>query len=107
MKFVFNGQKDWSNVPLSIRRTNKTVDHSDEVGASPVGAAPKYIFILNLTPGFNGLIQDNCKTRRDEKHFVLGLDAPYIREFTVFHQTNLKPFAAAFLWQHRCEHAKA
>ena len=42
---------------------NKIVDHSDVVGALPVGAAPKYIFILNLTLGFNGLGKDSCKTR--------------------------------------------
>ena len=42
---------------------NKIVDHSDVVGALPVGAAPKYIFILNLTFGFNGLDKDSCKTR--------------------------------------------
>ena len=41
----------------NIRRTlvgNKIVDHSDVVGASPVGAAPNYIFILDLTSGFKG-----------------------------------------------------
>ena len=44
--------------------SNKIVDHSDVVGASPVGAA-NYIFILDLTHGFNGLGKDICKTRRD------------------------------------------
>ena len=50
----------------NLRRTlvgNKIVDNSDVVGASPVGAAPTDIFILNLTHGFNGLGKDNCKTR--------------------------------------------
>ena len=42
---------------------NKLVDHSDVVGASPVGAAPNYNLILDLTPGFNGSDKDNCKTR--------------------------------------------
>ena len=40
----------------NISRTlvgNKIVDNSDEVGASPV--------ILNLTPDFNGLSEDNYK----------------------------------------------
>ena len=49
----------------NIRHTfvgNKIVDHSDVVGASPVASA-NYIFILNLTPGFNGSGKDNCKTR--------------------------------------------
>ena len=35
----------------NISRTfvgNKIVDNSDVVGASPVGAVPNYIFILNL-----------------------------------------------------------
>ena len=42
---------------------NKTVDNSDVVGASTVSAAQNYIFILNLTPGFNGLGKGNCKMR--------------------------------------------
>ena len=42
---------------------NDIVDQSDGVGASPVGAAPTYIFILDLTPDFNGLGKDNCKAR--------------------------------------------
>ena len=42
---------------------NETVDHSDVVGASPASAAPNYIFIIDLTPGFNGLGKDNCKAR--------------------------------------------
>ena len=28
-----------------------------------------YIFILDLTPGFNGLGKDNCKTRRELSRF--------------------------------------
>ena len=50
------------------RRTlvgNKIVDHSDVVGAWHVGAAPSTFFILNLTPGFNGLGKDNCKTSQE------------------------------------------
>ena len=46
----------------NIRRTlmcNIIVDNSDVVGASPVGAAPT----TYLTPGFNRLGKDNCKTR--------------------------------------------
>ena len=49
---------------------NRIVDHSDVVGASPVGSAPNYIFILNSTPGFNGLYRDNCKTRRETIKFL-------------------------------------
>ena len=51
----------------NISRTlvdNKIVDHSDVVGASPVGASSNYIFIIDLAPGFNGLGEDNHKTRR-------------------------------------------
>ena len=51
----------------NISRTmvgNKIVDHSDVVGASPVGAT-NYIFILDITSGFIGLGKDNCTTRRD------------------------------------------
>ena len=49
----------------NIRHTlgNEIVDNSEVVGASPAGTAPTYIFILNLTPGFNGLGKENCKTR--------------------------------------------
>ena len=42
----------------NIRRIlvgDKIDDHTYVIGASPVGAATNYIFILNLTPGFNGL----------------------------------------------------
>ena len=41
---------------------NKCVDHSDVVGASPVGAAPT---TSSFSLGFNGLGKDNCKTRRE------------------------------------------
>ena len=58
---------------------NTIVDHSDVVGAWST-----YIFIPDLTPGFNGLGKENCKTRREaiqfwdhvwiilEVHFVFG-----------------------------------
>ena len=46
---------------------NKILDHSDVVGAAPVGS--NCIFILDLTPGFIGLGKDNCKTRRGAKTF--------------------------------------
>ena len=48
-------------IVFNIRRTlvgKKIVDHSDR-------RCSNYIFILNLTPGFNGLGKDNCKTRRE------------------------------------------
>ena len=52
----------------NIRRTlvgNEIVDHLDVVGASPVGAASNYIFILDLTSGFKGFGKDNHKTIRE------------------------------------------
>ena len=55
----------------NISRTlvgNKIVDNSDVVGASPVGAAPT-IFILNLTPGFNGL---NRRQPQDDTRNILS-----------------------------------
>ena len=42
---------------------NEIVDHSNVVGASPVGAAPTTSSILDLTPGFKILHKDNCKMR--------------------------------------------
>ena len=48
-----------------INRTlvgNKLVDHSDVFGTSPV-------FIPDLTPDFNRLGKDNCKTRRETFKF--------------------------------------
>ena len=58
----------------NIRRTlvgNKIVDHSDVVGASPIGAAP-------TTSSFSTehmACLDRAKTtaRRDEKHLSLGI----------------------------------
>ena len=38
-------------------------DHSDVVGASPVGAAPTTSSFSTVTPGFIGMGKDNCKTR--------------------------------------------
>ena len=53
----------------NIRRTsvgNKIVDHSDVVGASPVGAAPSTSSgILDLTSGFKGFGKDSRKTVRE------------------------------------------
>ena len=64
-----NGYRQVSNI-RRILVGNKIVDHSDIVGASPVGAAPtNYIFILDLTPGFVGLGKDNNKTRRETFKF--------------------------------------
>ena len=40
---------------------NEIFDHSDEVGASPVGVAPT---TSSSSAGLIGLGKDNCKTRR-------------------------------------------
>ena len=48
---------------------NKLADHSDVVGASPVGRCSNYILILVLTPGFSGLGKDNYNTRGETLEF--------------------------------------
>ena len=72
-------------VKSNIGRTlvgNKIVDHSDIVGASPVGAAP-------TTSSFSTehmALMNWAKTtaRRDKNIYVWGWGAPYIRELTVY-----------------------
>ena len=52
-KCIFLNENKYCKVS-NIRRTlvgNEIVDH--------------YIFILNLTPGFNGLGKDDCKARQE------------------------------------------
>ena len=52
----------------NIRRTlvgNKIVDHSDVVGASPVGAAPTTSSFSTLASGFKGFSKDSHKTVRE------------------------------------------
>ena len=69
----------------NIKRTlvyNKIDDHSDVVRASPGRRCSNYIFILDLTPGFNILGEDNCKKRRETFQFG-GFGATYIRGLTV------------------------
>ena len=51
-----------SNISLTLV-DNKIVDHSDAVGASPVGVAPTTSSFSTWHHGFNGLDKDNCKTR--------------------------------------------
>ena len=69
--YIWTFPIDYHQVP-NIRCTlvgNKIVNHSDVVGASPVGAVSNYIFILDLTTGFIGLDKDNCTTRRETSKF--------------------------------------
>ena len=59
----------WTLQPVQICNISRTlvgnniVDHSDVDGACR--RCSNYIFFLGLTPGFNGLDKDNCKTRRE------------------------------------------
>ena len=58
----------------NIRRTlvgNKTVDHSDVVGASPVGAAPTTSSFS--TSHLASLDWAKTTARREEKHLILGI----------------------------------
>ena len=55
-QYCFQGSNNQHRPTFDIRRTlvgNRIIDHSD------------VIFILNLTPGFDGLGKDNCKARRE------------------------------------------
>ena len=69
----------------NIRRTlvgKKIVDHSDVVGASPVGAAPTTSSFLDLTSGFKGFGKESRKTVR-EFFMCWDLVRSYIRDLTV------------------------
>ena len=58
----------------NIRRTladNNIVDHSDEVGASPVGAAPTISSFS--TEHLTSMDWTETTARRDEKHFSDGI----------------------------------
>ena len=60
-KYLHNNRQTYD-----ISRTivgNEIVDHSNVVVVSPVGAT-NYIFIIDLTPGFNALGNENCKKGR-------------------------------------------
>ena len=60
-------RQTWNIIPTLVG--NKLADHSDVVGASPVGAAPTTSSFSPLTPGFNILHKDNCKTKRETFKF--------------------------------------
>ena len=66
---------------------NKLVDHSDREWRCSWSSADRwcanYIFILDWTPGFNGLGKDNYKTRRETFKFLWS-GATYIRGLAVF-----------------------
>ena len=80
----------------NIRRTlvgNNIVDHSDVVGASP-------IFVLDLTPVFNGLSKDNCKTRREKFKFrdLVRLILELLRYTTVCVPVAVSCFKLNYYW---------
>ena len=84
----------------NIRRTfvgKEIVDHSDVVGASPVGAAPTTSSFSTLTPGFNGLGKDNYKMRRETFKFwdLVRLILETLRYYTVLAIL----FRFLFLWR--------
>ena len=60
---------------------NKTVDHSDVVGASPVGPAPTTSSFSTEHP--TSMAWAKTITRRDEKHLRFGIWWTYIRWLTV------------------------
>ena len=59
---------------------NEIVDHSDVVGASPVGAAPTTSSFSTLTHGLIGQRQLQDETKNI---YVLEFGASYIRDLTV------------------------
>ena len=68
MAGAFYGYHQTSNIRFRHALVgNKIVHHSDVVGACR--RCSNYIFILDLTPGFNRLCKDNCKTRRETFKF--------------------------------------
>ena len=74
---------------------NYIVDHSDVVGATPVGANKSYsdyILILDLTPGFDGLSgKDKCKMRQETfKFWDLVRLILETRLYTVKYQVKLQ-----------------
>ena len=80
--------RDATNQPTvksNIRRTsvgNRIVDHSRRCS--------NYIFVLDLTAGFIGLGQDNCKTKRET--FKLGNLVRLILDFSVRYAVVTSPW---------------
>ena len=78
---------------ISHTLDNEIVDHSDVVRVEPVACrcCSNCIFILVLTPGFNGYGKGNWETRRET--YVLEFGVPYIRDLTV-----LEPWRVTLLF---------
>ena len=72
--------------------SDKIVDHSNV--ACP--RCSNYIFIIDLTPGFNGLGKDKCKTRRETFKFwdsvwlIVCLFVSLLRHFWLIHFFHLR-----------------
>ena len=62
---------------------NKILSESESESEHRLSALLQLIFILNLTPGFNGLGKDNYKMTREAFKFW-DLVRSYIRDFTVY-----------------------
>ena len=78
------GTRLWHRHTSDIRLTivgNNIVDHSDVVGAPPVGAAPTTSSFS--TQRLASIDFANTTARREEKHLSLGFSATYIRGLTV------------------------
>ena len=87
----------------NIRRTlvgNEIVDHSDVVGASPVGAAPT----TSLFSTWHLASRDSAKTgaRQSENLLSVGNGGSYIRDLTVLAIARnwLKWFSSMDCWSH-------
>ena len=104
------GQKTYRKTS-NIRHTlmgNKNGDHSDVVGASPVGAAPttsSFSFRLNIW--LQGLRQRHPQDST-RIFLVLTFGAPYIRDLTIFQpshsSTCIYPYLSVLFHGHWGDH---
>ena len=67
--------------------SNKTVDHSDVVGASPVSAAPTTSSFLTEHLTSMDCTKDNCKARQETFKFW-DLCVSYIRDLMILYQNH-------------------
>ena len=80
-----------SNISYTLV-SSKIVDHSDLIGAQPVGAAPTTSSFFTSTPVFNGLGKDNGKTRRGTFKFWYNLYWRFKVKFIYGHDWNVLIF---------------
>ena len=74
---------------------NKLVDHSDDVGAA-CRRCVNYIFISNLTVGFNWLGKGNCRASRNI--FRFGDSVCLLLEFWLYVHIAAKPTLGLVHW---------